>query len=435
MKHRPELLQLEDRLVPSTVVINPVNAPLIEGNAINLSATVTGNTGVVTGDWAVLKNGVPFASGAGTGADLSFSFTPDDNATYAVTLTVTDTPASGPAVVDTAGTSLTVINQPPAVSINGPATGSFGQPLNFTFNTSDVAPDVAAGFAYTVHWGDGTPDTMIAAMPGNSTVTVTHIFAAPGNNTFTVTATDKDGGAGSASQWVATTNGAAIFNRVLTVVGTNGPDGIFLVPIGKPTASNARIRVFLNGQDFAFSGVNSIVVYGLDGNDFIHLAGAIRVPAIVFGGAGDDRIFGGGGNDILVGGDGNDWIKAGQGNDIIIGGQGSDRLIGGPGDDLLIAGATTFDTDLTSLQTLRMEWLSSKVLANRVAAVTTNPATTVHLTTGLGGTLVDDGAMNRLTAAAGRDAFFATVGSDIITDIHPFDFLNGVIGVFRRHGR
>src|SRR5262245_15521640 len=79
LNHRPELLQLEDRLVPSPVVINPVSAPLMEGTAINLSAAVTGNTGVITGDWAVQKNGVPFASGAGTGADLSFSFTPDDN--------------------------------------------------------------------------------------------------------------------------------------------------------------------------------------------------------------------------------------------------------------------------------------------------------------------------------------------------------------------
>jgi len=263
---------------------------------------------------------------------------------------------------------------------------------------------------------------------------VTHIFAAPGNNTFTVTASDKDGGASSASQWVETTNGATIHTRVLTVVGTEGPDGIFFIPMGKQTASNANIRVFLNGQNFVFSGIDSIVVFGLDGNDFIHLSGAIRVPATVFGGAGDDCIFGGGGNDVLVGGNGNDWIHAGQGNDIAIGGQGSDRLIGGPNDDLLIADATSFDTDLTSLQTLRMEWLSSRGLPNRVTAVTTNPATAVHLTTGTGGTLIDDGAMDRLTAAAGRDAFFATVGSDIITDIHPFDFLNGVMGIFHRHG-
>src|SRR5205823_8048445 len=106
---------------------------------------------------------------------------------------------------------------------------------------------------------------------------------------------------------------------------------------------------------------------------------------------GDDRIKGGKGADLLVGGDGNDWLNGGQGNDILIGGNGSDRLVGGPNDDLLVANATTYDADLTSLQALQAGWLSSKKLADCVAAVTDATAT-VHLTSGTGGTLLDDGA-------------------------------------------
>src|SRR5207244_3370583 len=192
----------------------------------------------------------------------------------------------------------------------------------------------------------GTVDQTISATANNGAgVTVDHTFSLPGPNTFSVTATDKDGGASApVTQTVTVTNGAAVVNGVLTVAGTLGSDAIFIIPKGKPTAQNATVRVFMNGQNLGtFSAVNSMTIYALDGNDFVHLAGSIRVPATVFGGAGDDRIKGGKGNDILAGGDGNDWLNGGQGNDILIGGNGSDRLVGGPGDELLVANATTFD--------------------------------------------------------------------------------------------
>jgi len=432
-KRRLTLEQLENRLVPSTSASIGVPAgPFPEGSAINLTASVVDQVGTTPSfSWTVLKNGSSFTTGTTTTG--AFSFTPDDNGAYVVQMSVTDD-ANTTAATDV---NLTVDNVAPTVSISGPTSGNFGTPLTFTINTSDVVPDVAVGFAYTVHWNDGTPDEVIAPTPGNSSIPVTHTFAVPGPNTFTVTATDKDMGVGTATQTVTTMNGAAVINGVLTVAGTNGADGIFFIPRGRPTAANANVRVLLDGQNLVFSGVNSILVYGLDGNDFIHLAGAIRVPATVFGGAGDDRIKGGKGSDLLVGGDGNDWINGGQGNDVIIGGQGFDRLIGGPGDDLLIANATSFDTDLNSLQTLRMEWLTpltKPTLAARVAAVTTDATTTVHLTTGTGGTLIDDGATDRLTGTAGSDAFFTTVGQDIITDMHPFEFLNGVKGTPHGHG-
>src|SRR5207248_2076560 len=161
----------------------------------------------------------------------------------------------------------------------------------------------------------------------------------PGADTFSVTATDKDGGTSApVTQTVTLTNGVTLVNGVLTVAGTNGGDAIFVIPKGKPTAQNATVRVFMNGQNMGiFSGANSI----------------------------------------------------------------------------------TYDADLTSLQTLQAAWLSSKKLADRVAAVTDATAT-VHLTSGTGGTLLDDGAADRLTGAAGNDAFFATVGSDRVTDMHQF---------------
>jgi Ca2+-binding RTX toxin-like protein len=425
---RPVFDQLENRLVPSTVVINPVATPLVEGTAVNLSAAVTDTTGVATGEWSVLKNGSAFASGAAVGADFSFSFTPDDNDVYEATLTVTDTPAVGTPVVDVVSTSLDVANQPPTVTISGPTSGNFGDALTFTITASDVAPDVAVGFTYNIHWNDGTPDDVIAPTPGNSSVSVTHTFAAPGDTTFTVTATDKDGGVGTATQTVTLMNGAAVINGVLTIAGTAGDDAIFLTPSGKPTAENATIKVKINGVTQVFTGVNSIEIDALDGNDFVHLAGSIRVPATIDGGAGNDRIKGGKGADLLIGGDGDDWLNGHQGNDVLIGGNGADRLNGGPGDDLMIAGATTFDSDESQLQALLAAWSGPGSYDERVAALM-DPTAAVHLIAdGTSPTVLNDGAADRLTGASGKDWFFATLGQDVVTGRHRSEFLNGEKG-------
>ena len=427
--------QLENRLVPSTsaTIVAPAG-PFPEGTAINLDSTVVGQVGTTPSfAWTVSKNGTP-AFATGTTTDGKFSFTPDDNASYVVSMSVTDD-ANTTAATDV---TLTVDNAVPTAAISGPTTGTFGQPLTFTLSATDPSTaDAALGFTYSIDWNnDGIVDETIPATANNGAgVMVTHTFTTPGDNTFSVTATDKDTGVSApVTQTVSLTNGVTLVNGVLTIAGTNGADAIFIIPKGKPTAQNATVRVFMNGQNLGtFSGVNSITIDALDGNDFVHLAGSIRVNATVLGGAGDDRIKGGKGNDILVGGDGNDFINGGQGADIVIGGNGFDHLIGGPGDDLMIANATTFDADQTSLQTLQSEWLSSTNLAARVAAVT-DASATVHLTSGTGGTILEDNATDRLNGASGKDAFFATVGSDIITGMHPFEFLNGVKGTAKSHG-
>ncbi|MBI1927936.1 PKD domain-containing protein, partial [Candidatus Poribacteria bacterium] len=67
----------------------PASSP--EGTKIDLTSAVTDPSSADTAAgftyaWSVTKNGNPFGSGSSAG----FSFTPDDNATYAVTLNVTD---------------------------------------------------------------------------------------------------------------------------------------------------------------------------------------------------------------------------------------------------------------------------------------------------------------------------------------------------------
>ena len=128
-KRRPEFIQLEDRLVPATSVTASVVDPpttFFEGVAVNLTNTVQGAVGALTYDWTVTKDGAAFASGA----TADFSFTPDDNAAYAVSLSVTD--AGDASVVSDNSIAITVENQAPVAGVSGPTTGDLGASLAFT---------------------------------------------------------------------------------------------------------------------------------------------------------------------------------------------------------------------------------------------------------------------------------------------------------------
>jgi PKD repeat protein len=179
----------------SVVVASPLQASVAglpasghspEGASVTVNAQVTGGAGAESYSWSVTKNGAAFA--AGTGA--SFTFTPDDNAAYQVTLKVTD--AAG--ATATASQGLTVDNVPPTASLSAPASGTTGQALSFSATATDPSPVDAASLTYSWSFGDGTTASGAA---------VSHAFAVVGTYTVTVTATDKDGGAATATATVS----------------------------------------------------------------------------------------------------------------------------------------------------------------------------------------------------------------------------------------
>jgi Ca2+-binding RTX toxin-like protein len=208
--------------------------------------------------------------------------------------------------------------------------------------------------------------------------------------------------------------------------GTLGNDTIVVVPQGKQAATNTSVKVLLNGKSLgSFTGVDSIMVFGVDGNDNIQLPGALRVDATLDGGAGNDRLKGAAGSDLLLGGDGNDSLNGHTANDVLIGGLGADQLQGGPGEDILIAGTTSFDTDPAALQSLLTAWSGPGSYAQRTAAI--QAGTTPVVVGGMTATVIDDGAVDRLNGQSGLDWFFANVaGGDKISGKHPAEFVNGV---------
>ena len=130
----------------------------------------------------------------------------------------------------------------------------------------------------------------------------------------------------------ATNDGAVVSFSVLTQKITVTLDRWEIIdteygplPVSHPTIT----------KQFAPAQVQSIVFYGLDGDD--GFTNDTWVKSTAFGGTGADVLKGGSGDDSLRGGDGHDDLFGRGGVDAIWGDAGSDLLVGGAGSDTLHA--------------------------------------------------------------------------------------------------
>jgi Ca2+-binding RTX toxin-like protein len=163
------------------------------------------------------------------------------------------------------------------------------------------------------------------------------------------------------------------------------------------------------GNDVLNGGLGDDLLIGGDGNDT--LDGAVGNDHL-YGQAGNDTLIGGVGNNILVGGAGNDTLVARFGRNILIGGDGKDKIYGNAADDILIAGSTSHDEDDAALQAILDEWTSGASYEDRVAFIRngggSNGASVFDDTT-----VLDDGLVDILTGAGGRDWFWAGANDKI----------------------
>jgi len=174
-----------DTLVVSMNNVNPTTsiddapAQSLEGTEISLSSTVVdpGTADTHTCLWSVVSDGVVYAGGTGA----AFNFTPNDNGTYVVSLTVTDD--DGGIGIDSE--TIVVLNVAPTVDAGPDRTVDEGTIISFSGSFSDAGP----ADTHMVTWSFGDGGT------ASGTLAPTHAYADNGSYTVTLTVTDDDGAA------------------------------------------------------------------------------------------------------------------------------------------------------------------------------------------------------------------------------------------------
>jgi PKD repeat protein len=396
-----------------TVSITEPTGDLPEGTEISLDAQVSdpGTVDTHTYAWDVTKDGEAYASGEGE----QFSFTPDDNGIYEVTVTATDDDGGTGA----ATSSVDVSNVAPTLeSVAVPDLVSENEPV--TVNGEMVDPGTADSFSVEIDWGDGTVETYEHAA-GTSTFEGSHSYENGGVYTVSLTLADDDQGTDQSTQTVMVT-GAGLNDGVLQLVGSEGDDYGFVgqfadgryVVIGDFLSTPWQPRVF-DGAD-----VQSVEMILGAGNDIGVMAGNVDVPSVLRGGSGSDHLVAGTGDDIVLGGEGDDLLASGGGEDLLVGGLGQDLIVGGWGDDLMIGGSTAFDANDEALSALMAEWTSEggfdARLANLGGVSEANGLNGPHLLAGgasdesSDATVLDDGARDVLLGGPGSDWFLAGSG-------------------------
>ncbi len=328
--------------------------------------------------------------------------------------------------------TLTFINSHPTAGITGPSFGVPGQPLSFILTAADLSPsDNAAGFTYSINWGDGIE--LISASPGNGSGTqVTHTYAVAGPYTVTVTATDRSFGISDPVTRTVTIDSVLLQpddchpgQTQLAVGGTTQNDVIVISPVGNSGAVEVVIN---NVSQGTFTATGRIIVYAQAGDDDVQVAGSIALQAWLYGNSGNDRLKGGAGSDVLLGGAGDDLLVGGASRDLLLGGVGADRIVGNADDDILIAGTTAHDSNDVALCKIMDEWTRTDAdytsRVNHLKGIQAGGHNGPFLLNDL--TVQDDAYEDVLTGSSGQDWFLFNQDGDggvkdKVTDMSTFE--------------
>lgn len=160
-----------------------------EGDSLTLDGS--GSTPGLTYEWDLNADG-DFTDATGmtptlTWTQLQALGIDDGPSTHTIAVRTT---RGAQQATDTA--TLAVTNTAPSTVATGTLTATAGALFAIKVGADDPSSaDMAALFAYTVDWGDGSP---ILRINGPADSLVTHTYSAPGTYSASFTSTDKDGG-------------------------------------------------------------------------------------------------------------------------------------------------------------------------------------------------------------------------------------------------
>ena len=153
-----------------------------------------------------------------------------------------------------------------------------------------------------------------------------------------------------------------VFNGVLTVVGSEGDDTIVVTRVGDTYS--------VGGTSVSAAGIHRQVISAGGGNDVIW--NRCGLPAVIYGGNGDDTIYGGNLDDLIYGGNGNDTIYGRRGHDTIYGGGGDDCIDGGPGRNTIEPGSPRLSRGNTALESQIIQLINNYRVAHGLAPLRVN---------------------------------------------------------------
>lgn len=240
-------------------------------------------------------------------------------------------------VVESNGTTITVMNLGPHLQIDAPSTLLYGASTVFAISAEDSNPDdQLAGFTLYVDWNnDGIADESHAI---GDYFELSHAFAALGPTTVRFWATDVRGGTSlifthsfdvRLYEVSADAEDPTLVN--LHWYGSSGDDSVQFFQLDETTVQ--FITSLLDGESIlyvrSFTDITGrVIAHGLAGNDLLDASTMTSMRVEMHGGADDDTLIGGDANDLLYGGDGDDSIIGGRGDDFIDGGAGNDIAFG-----------------------------------------------------------------------------------------------------------
>ena len=169
----------------------------------------------------------------------------------------------------------------PSTELAGTFTSVTTGGTSATCTVTGVA-DTAAGFTYTINWGDGSAAQVVA--PGGSP-NPGHVYKTLGNFKVSVTATDKDGGVSTAAAQTIAITPIALEGTTLAIGGLTADDLIFITQNNAGGSKNlyvsddlllnyklkealfTRVDVYQRDDDGVFVAQNvSDAVYLVDAN-------------------------------------------------------------------------------------------------------------------------------------------------------------------------
>ncbi|MGD9646608.1 MAG: PKD domain-containing protein, partial [Pirellulales bacterium] len=141
---------------------------------------------------------------------------------------------------------LSVNNVAPTAGVTGPSTVLRGSSATFTLTASDPsAADAAAGFTFSINWGDGSAVQNVSGLSGTQ---VSHTYSYFETTNITVTATDQNGGvSGQATQSVIV-RGPTTTAGFDPTFGNGGTGWLTTDFVGSTTNGAAAVAVQADGR-------------------------------------------------------------------------------------------------------------------------------------------------------------------------------------------